>query len=630
MPATRLDAVRQIRRGAGFELPLEAGGTGRIDGVTRGSIVRVSNPQTAGSGDTYVAATIPAGALVKPLGINTYTNLAVRATDDAADDPVGVALESIPVNGVGYIVVIGYADVLITGTVAPGDPLYASASSGLASAAGSGGIVGYAVEGGTGGSVRALVFPSKAGGGAAGTLCTPTVITPASFVAGSAVSTSSDNPTSHIDYDKVLAGVPGQIMVLFSVAQDAQVPADGIQYHDYETAPGDEPDIESMTKIAQGASTGAYALSSWVLVDPDPNEGTAPNDGYVLVDHAADGWSIQSVMLYRGVGEAVIDGGGAVGTSASPSITVPNTREGDIVLAAVFDPSVDAITSGAGQTERATHSGGFVNRRIKVDEKTADSSGSTTLSWTLTGSRAWAVEAIIIRGDVAVGDGHADLVGTETSLPRCDHAHHVVRTYPPGVTADIEAGYPALTQWTDTTTNYTYLSIDDTEGAAVWIQTGLGSPNVEDMLTSETDTDMVLSPDGAGGVEFRPEAAAGAGGPYRPVLISTGSVAPGATVYIPDASIPRRGSALFSDDGNSGAGMLQWYREGSFNSLQGMATSGHGYQFRGSTYSAGTSGFSFFIENNLAGGRIGIKNNFSFARTFKLWVWEIASSVVPD
>jgi len=107
----------------------------------------------------------------------------------------------------------------------------------------------------------------------------------------------------------------------------------------------------------------------------------------------------------------------------------------------------------------------------------------------------------------------------------------------------------------------------------------------------------------------------------RPVTFSVGA---GATAYIPDADIPRGGSALISDSpsGNSGSALIQWYRHGTFNSLNGVATGNHGYEFRNTTYSGGSTGFSFFIENNTAGGRLGCKNNNGiFGRDFILYIF---------
>lgn len=168
MSYTKIDAARQVKRGTGFELPLDAGGTGRMDGIGRGVLVKVANPQPdAQPGEPlngYVAAAIPIGAPVKALGWTVYGAMAVRATTGLADDPIGVAVTAIAVSGAGYIMVSGYADVSVTGTVVAGDELYASATSGLASTAGTGSRLGIAATDAVSGVVTALIAPGDGSG----------------------------------------------------------------------------------------------------------------------------------------------------------------------------------------------------------------------------------------------------------------------------------------------------------------------------------------------------------------------------------------------------------------------------------------------------------------------------------
>ncbi len=101
-----------------------------------------------------------------------------------------------------------------------------------------------------------------------------------------------------------------------------------------------------------------------------------------------------------------------------------------------------------------------------------------------------------------------DLVGTERgSASRCDHSHHVISNRAPTAEDDIVQGYPDSTQWTNTETSQTWLLID--EDAGTWLL--IGDPNhthdtaavaVEDLITDEDDTALVLAPDGSGGVEW--------------------------------------------------------------------------------------------------------------------------------
>lgn len=89
-------------------------------------------------------------------------------------------------------------------------------------------------------------------------------------------------------------------------------------------------------------------------------------------------------------------------------------------------------------------------------------------------------------------------------------------------------------------------------------------------------------------------------------------------VYVPDADIPRGGAALMSDDGNSGVAIMHWYRSGSFNTVNGTGVGP--IEFRGTTYSAGTADWSFFIENNNAGARLAVQSNQGFDRTWRLLI----------
>lgn len=163
--------------------------------------------------------------------------------------------------------------------------------------------------------------------------------------------------------------------------------------------------------------------------------------------------------------------------------------------------------------------------------------------------------------------------GGSGSVPRSNYTAVVN----PAVTDDSAAGYAAGSQWLNTALRILYVCKVATAGAAVWHPI---SANV--------------------------------------VLLSVGA---SATVYIPDADIPRNGQAFFTDGANSGAGIMQWYRHGSFNSMNGVGTSNHNMQFQNTTYSGGGTGFSWFIESNSAGARIGCKNNNGFGRDFVLTLY---------
>ena len=96
-----------------------------------------------------------------------------------------------------------------------------------------------------------------------------------------------------------------------------------------------------------------------------------------------------------------------------------------------------------------------------------------------------------------LGAGLVELVGTSNRAARCDHKHHVIRDAQPSLTDDAEHGYPTGTSWVvvddvdaATTIFATYLSVDSTDGAAVWITDpdDAGGDEVEPALRWEAVT----------------------------------------------------------------------------------------------------------------------------------------------
>jgi hypothetical protein len=91
---------------------------------------------------------------------------------------------------------------------------------------------------------------------------------------------------------------------------------------------------------------------------------------------------------------------------------------------------------------------------------------------------------------------HPDLTGTSNRAARCDHAHHVVRERAPLATDDSGQGYPAGTWWVyvddeDDPTEIiaTYLSVDGTNDAAVWLlqESGGGGGGGTTLVIEEED-----------------------------------------------------------------------------------------------------------------------------------------------
>ena len=96
----------------------------------------------------------------------------------------------------------------------------------------------------------------------------------------------------------------------------------------------------------------------------------------------------------------------------------------------------------------------------------------------------------------ASGDGHPDLVGTSNRATRCDHRHDVHRDRPPAITDDGAAGYKLGTIWAQldslaapTAIVGTWMLVDTTTGAAVWLEIGGGDGASDlDALTDVTIT----------------------------------------------------------------------------------------------------------------------------------------------
>lgn len=99
------------------------------------------------------------------------------------------------------------------------------------------------------------------------------------------------------------------------------------------------------------------------------------------------------------------------------------------------------------------------------------------------------------------------------------------------------------------------------------------------------------------------------------------SLPAGGTTFIPNTAIGGIGTGIFASNGNNGGAMVSWYRNGSFNGVLGTSWNSPAWEFRGSTFSAGAGFFSFFIESNLSGARLGIKNNAGFTTSVRALIF---------
>lgn len=108
------------------------------------------------------------------------------------------------------------------------------------------------------------------------------------------------------------------------------------------------------------------------------------------------------------------------------------------------------------------------------------------------------------------------------------------------------------------------------------------------------------------------------------------TTANGATTTVADTAIARVGAALMTfSDGNNGGAFIQWYRDGTFNNLLGLAFGeAASWQFRGTTFSAGVTGMSFYLSSNSSGATLNFKNNLGFGRTVRIWEWGTTNNII--
>jgi hypothetical protein len=124
------------------------------------------------------------------------------------------------------------------------------------------------------------------------------------------------------------------------------------------------------------------------------------------------------------------------------------------------------------------------------------------------GGHPWTIADISVSGvgtstpgTPSSGGTHPDLVGTEeidgnTYFSFFDHEHLVIRDRPPDSNDDLAAGYDREKLWYNTTSGVLWVSVDDTNGAAVWqavetIPEGTGDSAPLVSLSDTTPTTVV-------------------------------------------------------------------------------------------------------------------------------------------
>jgi hypothetical protein len=181
------------------------------------------------------------------------------------------------------------------------------------------------------------------------------------------------------------------------------------------------------------------------------------------------------------------------------TVTAP-TVDGNDLLAIAFTGVTEsqtqvAFTGETGGDWVEINDDNFVNSAVETCSATITGSSISGGSKTLSTTSEWIVTGITLGVSDAV-NGQADLVGTSGDASRCDHAHHVLRLDDPIATDDEESGYPPTTLWTvvddlDNPTEVisTWLSIDGSDDAAVWVSFGNSGTMEHGDLTGLTDDD---------------------------------------------------------------------------------------------------------------------------------------------
>jgi hypothetical protein len=202
------------------------------------------------------------------------------------------------------------------------------------------------------------------------------------------------------------------------------------------------------------------------------NEGAHPQflDGTLRVYRPGTGFI--GTMLDVG------DGTGLVMAIPDTAGTLANRSMIGVLTGVPSAVATDELVVDLGIDHRAPNTGGagaslqIENANSSEDLPEDDSTTTQLTSW------------IELRTTTpASGSGkHPDLTGTSNRAARCDHAHHVIRERAPLPTDDTGEGYPTGTWWVyvddqDDPTEIiaTYLSVDGTNDAAVWLLQSSGA-----------------------------------------------------------------------------------------------------------------------------------------------------------
>lgn len=405
--------------------------------------------------------------ILSPDHDDSFTTTATEAIATAA---IGVLQEDIQMNEAGLVAFHGYVPAVNLGGASPtrGHYLYTSAVAGQGTTSeellpGVFGVV--TTNDADSAAVLQIVDPPNpqlcaalvAGTetvtrfyftNSAGIVSTPTpdaawdhIASPHYYLLSSSPSTTRDGGTSETS--------PGDVMVdSFSVELDEdwaeRIATGGATLR---------AQARSRARSGIGISEAAQDVYSMIGVRVTQGDSTTIRGTALALTAGTEQWQAQSTYVNKSFGGTLSAVGGAVA--------------GDFLL-------VEMGYHNLTDPGEATGGGIWFNDAVASDLPENETETANDNSW---------LELRSV-GSVSGSGLNSDLVGTSLQAARCDHKHHVTANRAPGVTDDTDLGYPVGTFWvyldsTDDPTEVlaTYLLVDATAGAAVWLQIGAAEPS---------------------------------------------------------------------------------------------------------------------------------------------------------
>lgn len=186
------------------------------------------------------------------------------------------------------------------------------------------------------------------------------------------------------------------------------------------------------------------------------SEGT-PGDGHSDLVGTSPDFEVVTIAADNNLEWGYLD----AGTSAEVRLWQKSEGLGAVIAASL--PPVDSVTwfmrdLTCGHRHLSTDSTHF---RI-----TTHADGRPQQEWRDSEANCSLMPSI---GDGAYGNLIVAYTTPSESASRCGHAHHLLRQVSPTANDDVHDGLPITTQWTDTLTGRSWLLIDNTAGAAVWL-----------------------------------------------------------------------------------------------------------------------------------------------------------------